>query len=189
MSFDLHIIPECYIDTKLIKALVPPTTRYNHQKGCDTVTKRMKEKLSDEFALGIVDRDKRDLAYADKCDLICEKPNSLQLFKHHQRHHYLIFICPAMEKWIIESADEVAILLTDYNLPHDFRKLRDITKTSKSDNDDIHSNDFKRLFKSLKDSSSQNIAVLKFWITYLKSENYSVDIDFLKIETNRILDV
>jgi hypothetical protein len=38
---DLSIIPECNIDTKLIESLVPPVTRYNHQKGCGTVAKTM----------------------------------------------------------------------------------------------------------------------------------------------------
>ncbi len=92
-----------------------------------------------------------------------------------------------MEKWIIASTDEVSIQLTDYNLPHDFRKLKEITKTSKSDNDDIHSNDFKRLFKSLKDSQSTNSRVLAFWVEYLKSTNYEANLEYLKFETDKIL--
>ena len=67
---DLHIIPECYIDTKLIKALVPPQTRYNHQKGCSTVAKVMQEKFVNDFAIGIIDRDKQELAYAEAFDLV-----------------------------------------------------------------------------------------------------------------------
>ena len=188
MSFDLHIIPECYIDTKLIRILVPPTTHYNHQKGCSTVTKRMKEKLNDEFALGVVDRDKQDLAYADECDLIFEKPNSLQMFKHRQKHHYLIFICPAMEKWIIESANEAHISLKDFELPHDFKQLLLLTKSSKSEELDPNSQYFSKLFKALRNSNSKNIAVLSFWVEYLKMNNYAADLIYLKAETNRILE-
>jgi hypothetical protein len=136
---DLHIIPECYIDTKLIKALVPSTTRYNHQKGCSTVVKQMKEKFRDDFAVGIVDRDKEELGYAEEFDLVIEITDQLQLFKHKSKNHYLIFICPAVERWIINNADEVRVNLSDYNLPHDFKELTKVTKTSKSEDNDIHS--------------------------------------------------
>jgi hypothetical protein len=96
---DMHIIPECYIDTKLCKALVPPTTRYNHQKGCPNVAKVMKEKLCNNFALGIVDKDKIELAYFQEFNIVAEMPNGIQLCKHRsEAHHYLIFIRPTMEK-------------------------------------------------------------------------------------------
>jgi hypothetical protein len=56
------IIPECYVDTNLVETLVPPTGRgYNHQHGCGTVTKVMKERFADGFAVGIIDKDKKEL--------------------------------------------------------------------------------------------------------------------------------
>lgn len=48
---DNFIIPECYIDTNLIEALVPPQKGYNHQKGCPAVAKCMMEKFGDKFAI------------------------------------------------------------------------------------------------------------------------------------------
>lgn len=60
---DLSVIPECYIDTNLAETLVPPQQGYNHQKGCGTVTKVMKENFSDDLAIGIVDKDKKDLRF------------------------------------------------------------------------------------------------------------------------------
>lgn len=185
---DLHIIPECYIDTKLIKAFVPPITRYNHQKGCSTVVKQMKEKFGDDFAVGIVDRDKVALGYAEEFDLISEVADQLQLFKHHNKNHYLIFICPAVERWIIFNADEVGINLNNYNLPHDFKELTKVTKTSKSENDDIHSNDFKHLFRDLKRQSTKGIDVLSFWIGYLKSNPYTADLQVIINQTDIIID-
>lgn len=182
---DLHIIPECYIDTKLIKSLVPPIKSYNHQKGCSTVVNVMQEKFKSNFAIGIVDRDKRELKYAEKFTLVFEITSSLQLFKY--ENHYLIFICPAMEKWIIANADSAGLSLANYNLPHDFKELRSITKSSKSESDDIHSNDFKYLFRELKRANPLSIAVLKFWIEYLKSNPYSADVEYIKSNTEAIL--
>lgn len=185
---DLHIIPECYIDTKLCKVLVPPTTKYNHQKGCPNVAKVMKEKLSNDFALGIVDKDKIALAYFSEFDIISEISDSLQLCKHNKEpHHYLIFIQPAMEKWIISCAEESNISLADFNLPHDFKKLLKITKTSKSENEDKHSSDFRDLFKELKRINSSSISILSFWIQYLRDTHYHADFEFIRSETERIL--
>jgi hypothetical protein len=63
----------CTAYTKLIKVLVPPQTRYNHQKGCSTVTKVMQERFSDDFAVGIIDRDKKELGYANQFDGLSTK--------------------------------------------------------------------------------------------------------------------
>ena len=183
---DLHIIPECYIDTKLIKALVPPHTKYNHQKGCSTVVKVMQEKFKDDFAVGIIDRDKQELGYANQFDLVVEIPNNLQLFKHRSRNHYLIFICPAVEKWIIACAVDADLLLQDFGLPSDFLLLTKITKTSKSENNDEYSSNFKNLFNALKSQNPSNVAVLRFWVKYLKSHPYQADLDFIKNETLRL---
>jgi hypothetical protein len=183
---DLHVIPECYIDTKLIKALVPPQTKYNHQKGCPNVVKVMQERFKNDFAVGIIDRDKKELAYVKQFDLVIEIPDTLQLFKHKDENHYLIFICPAVEKWIIASASEANLLLSDYELPTDFINLTKITKTSKSENNDEFSSNFRDLFKALRVENPSNVAVLRFWIEYLKENPYQADLDFIQKETFRL---
>jgi hypothetical protein len=184
---DLHIIPECYIDTKLIKALVPPQTKYNHQKGCSTVTKLMQKYFTNDFAVGIVDRDKKELGYADEFDLVVEMTNTLQLFKHRTKNHYLIFICPAVEKWIIACASDAGISLSDYQLPNDFRSLMKITKKSLGENDDEFSSNFRDLFNALKVENIPNVAVLRFWIEYLKANPYQADLGFIRNKTRIIL--
>lgn len=91
-----HIIPECYIDTKLIKVLVP-AKKYNHQKGCPKVVGIMQTKFTDKFALGIIDKDKRILKYTQEFDIIHKVEGKLELLKHPQKHHFIIYICPAVE--------------------------------------------------------------------------------------------
>lgn len=184
---DLHIIPECYVDTKLVKVAVPPQTRYNHQKGCSTVVKTMLGKFNDAFAVGIIDKDKQIQAYVEQFDLVYDVPDVLQLLKHPDRHHYFIFICPAVEKWIILNADEVVLSLTDFNLPHNFNQLKDITKTSKSENDDPYSANLQQLFKEIKRRKSRYWMVLSLWIEYLKTHPYDADMHFLIQETERLL--
>ena len=83
----------------------------------------MKEKFSDEFAVGVMDKDKRVMDYMSHFNLVIDIENQLELLKHPQKPHYIILICPAVEKWLIQSAEEVAIVLTDFGLPHNFLKI------------------------------------------------------------------
>lgn len=183
---DQHIIPECYIDTKLVKMLVPPQVRYNHQHGCSNVEKVMKERLRGEFALGIIDKDKKALRYLDQCQLVCEQAESLQLHKHENEHHYLIIIRPAMERWILNTANVAGLSLRDFDLPDDLDKLCDLTKTAKSDKQDPNAQKFSHLFKEVRRCNPSSVAVLTFWITYLKANPYTADLNMLIQETNRL---
>src|SRR6266540_5277344 len=79
-SMELSVIPECYIDTNLIETLVPPNKGYNHQKGCGTVTKVMREYFADNFAVGVVDKDKQELDYLKEFFLVLAK-GSIELYK------------------------------------------------------------------------------------------------------------
>jgi hypothetical protein len=189
-NIELSIMPECYIDTKLIKILVPPKERYNHQKGCTTITNLMQKQLKDSFAVGIVDRDKKELAYAKEFDLLCEVPQSLQLYRHKnlQKHHYLIFIIPAMEKWILENSLSANLQIVDFGLPNTLNELRAITKTAKSEENNQYATHFNQLFQTLKIANPLSIAVLSFWLTELKSKNYTIDLQELKAKTEKIME-
>lgn len=184
---DLHVLPECYIDTKLIKTLLPPKPRYNHQKGTNVLT-RMQDEFSDSFALGVCDEDFKDRAYVEEFREIYCLADALRLFKHPLRHHYIILRCPGAEKWDIAAAEEAGLHLSEFDLPHDYLKLRKITKTSKSEEHDPYSDNFRRLFKALKQHKPLRIAVLTFWMDYLKTNPYTADINWLIEETNRLLD-
>lgn len=164
---DQSIIPECAIDTNLVETLVPTETHYNHQKGCGTVTKVMKERFADRFALGIIDKDKTEVDYLKECKEVYAT-GSLILHKHNTRHHYIIQINPAMESFIITNANSAGVPLEDFDLPSDFDQLKKISKTVNSKNDDR----FKRLFKALIRNEAPDIQRLAAWIKYLKEHNY-----------------
>ena len=54
-----HIIPECYVDTNILKTLLR-VDGVNHQFGCNQVMSKLKNgKYSDSFAIGIIDDDKK----------------------------------------------------------------------------------------------------------------------------------
>jgi hypothetical protein len=178
IDLDFHIIPECYVDTNLIETIVPPTgAGYNHQMGCPNVAKKMTEdkRLKNDFALGIIDKDKKELKYTQLFIEIADK-KQLKLLKHPEKDHYFIQIIPAMEKWILQNATEVDIELSDFELSNDLDALRRVTKSVKTKKDDR----FRRLFKALRKKEASGVMLLMKWITHLKSNPYDADLDFLK---------
>lgn len=172
---DQSVIPECFVDTNLIETLVPPTRQYNHQKGCGTVTKVMRERFTDRFAVGIIDRDKVEVDYLQEFNVICTR-GSLILHKHKTRHHYIIQVDPAMEQFIMDNAASVDISLSDYDLPNDLNSLKKVSKKVNSKNDQR----FKRLFRDLLTHNASNIVLLANWVSYLKENTYHIDIGMLE---------
>jgi hypothetical protein len=168
---DLSVLSECYVDTCLLETLVPPLTHYNHQKGTGTVAKKMREKFADRFALGIIDKDKRELHYLREFTLLAAKGN-LELYKHNQKHHYFILINPAVEIFILNNAAAAGLSLADFNLPNTLNELKKISKSANSKNDGR----FKSLFGAILQNTPEEIRLLTAWIVYLKEHNYNSDI-------------
>jgi len=181
---DHLIIPECYVDTNLNETLVPPDRGYNHQKGCGTVARLMQGKLKDNFALGIIDKDKQELKYANEFEVVAGlEALSLLRHKNKQTHHYLILINPAVEKWIVSTAHSASISLKDFNLPDDWVELAKRTKKMTSKNDPA----FKCLFQEMKRLNPNNIRILTEWISYLKSKSFASKTDEIKTITAQCL--
>ena len=172
---DDSVLPECYVDTCLIETLVPPNSHYNHQKGSGTVAKKMKTFFGDRFALGIIDKDKRELYYLQEFTSVVRK-NNLELYKHKKRHHYLILINPAIETFILNNATAAGISISSFGLPETPEEFRKISKSMNSKKDPR----FRKLFNALVKSEEEEIMLLITWISYLKAENYDADMDVLK---------
>ncbi|MBO0929884.1 hypothetical protein [Fibrella aquatilis] len=143
----------------------------------------MKTKFKGDFALGIIDKDKKILNYLNECQLVTELPTVLQLFKHRQANHYLIIIRPAMERWVMNATTIAGLSLLNFDLPNTLEGLCDITKTSKEDKVDVHASKFYSLFKELNRINPPAVAVLKFWITYLKDNPYQADLAYIIDQT------
>jgi hypothetical protein len=172
---DLAIIPECYIDTNFVETVEPPQKGYNHQKGCGTVAKVMKERFNDDFALGIIDKDKQELDYLKEFDLVSAKGN-LELYKHRTKDHFIILVVNGMERFIFLNVAIAGIDLNDYGLPSDLDAFRKLSKTVTSKYDPK----FKRLFRDMRNRNLADFALIRSWIAYLKSHPYNADLNALK---------
>jgi len=128
-----EIMPECFVDTTLISILLGSDV--NHKKGCPSVAKEMQGgRSADGFSVGVVDNDKRKLAYFEQFVLIAENP-LLHLFHHPEKPQYLIKIGgekEAMESFILACANETGIDLSNYGLKHNLESLKEKTKSISS---------------------------------------------------------
>lgn len=162
------VVPECYVDTNLTNVLVGKAC--NHKKGCTNVCKVLDEKLQNQFAIAVIDKDKKEPASVRNYEPIA-KNQFLMVSKHRERPHYLIHICPAIEEFILAAAAELNVNLFEYGLPTDRAQLKQKTKTVTAKEDEK----FARLFKSLRPAS--NIHCLDELLQYLLSNKYAASND------------
>ena len=176
----LAIIPECYVDTCLVETITGCYNQFNHQKGCGNVSRLMQGKLNDSFALGIIDKDKQEVPYIKEFYLLSSR-ESLFLYKHKIRHHYMIQIQPAVESFILKAVNEVGVSLTAYELPTDLKGLIKVTKQV-SGNNEV---DFKRLKCLFNDLSNvSEIRRLAELIQYMKEYTYKAKVEELEKTLN-----
>lgn len=167
------VVPECYVDTNLMNVLLNKSC--NHQKGCATVCKTLDVKLSDQFAIAVIDKDKKEPKALEQFEQIGESEHII-VCKHQTKPHYLIQIKPAIEEFILDAAKELNVNLADYGLPTELNELRKITKTTTA-KEDVK---FARLFHALR--SASHIQCLDNMLQYLLVNKYTAsDADILKI--------
>ncbi len=173
---DKSIIPECFADTLLIETLVPPKKGYNHQHNCYKVESTMKGIHG--FALGIIDNDKKLVKYLDHFKPIDKIDGELLLWRNKDLniHHWIIQICPALEKWILKVCETENIDITFFG-GDSLEGIKRYTKSIERLNDPK----LVALFSEInKRDNNINVRKLKTWIKILKEKNYQVDINELK---------
>jgi hypothetical protein len=159
----LSIVPECYADTRLAEILTQ-SKRCNHQKNLGQVANTLKNRLKDLPALGIVDNDKGSVpSYFSEFNLIFQNQD-LKLLKHPGRSQFLVMICPAIEQWLLNAANEVNVNPLDFGIKEGLKEFTNLTKS-------IHlgqSREFAEFVKALVKAEAPSIILLKKWLVDFK---------------------
>ncbi|MEO8150074.1 MAG: hypothetical protein ABI723_20725 [Bacteroidia bacterium] len=170
MMNELCFVTECFVETRVTQILLQTNGHLNHQHGKGKVINTLEGALKNQKAVGIVDHDKirgnqqsELYKYHLKED---DSVNFLKLLKHRQREHFIIVVCPAWEKWLMNCCSNAAINPVEFNLPADLEGLCDITKSK-----DIHKNEeFKNLIKTLIRKNVPPIIKLRDWLIEMKEK-------------------
>ena len=148
---------------------------YNHQHRCFKVEATMKTLNS--FAVGIIDKDKKQIKYLDRFEMIDKVEGDSILWRHSDKdiHHWIIQICPALEKWLLKICEAEDIDISDFG-EDTLNAIKYYIKSASSMNDPRLRSLFDEISKC-----NENLSVrkLKGWIKLLKERNYKVDINQL----------
>ena len=171
-----EIMPECFIDTTLVKSLLDADV--NHKHSCNEVAREMeKGHFKDAFAVGIIDNDKRKISYIESFEEIGRTDN-LTFLKHRDKHHYVIKVGrehKAMETFIKANVDAIGMKMEDFDLPSDLAELIEQTKDSVSTQKEPR---IQKLCKTMR--QSPEVAKLQDVLAYLAANKYNVDMEELK---------
>lgn len=176
------IIPECFVDTCLVNTFLTMDLRRgaNHAKGNSTVATKMQNEFRDDFAVGVIDRDKREIKYIREFQLINDTiPDKLKLYKHQTRHHYFIQLCPESESWICAVAADLGISMQEYGLPQNPRELARESKNVSVSADRRFVGLFKEIRKRAGERNYLPVIKLIRWLEQLRDNTYSVNIENL----------
>ena len=174
MKTTSDILTECFVDTLIAQTILYPKKDYNHQKGCNNVLKRLREKFTDKAAFGIIDDDKI-MPNFDAFYLLKKHNEHLAIYKHTIKPHYIVKISKAAEDFIIHCAEQCNISLADYNLPTDLCNLTKRTKQATS----VKDSSLKRLFSDIKQNSTSDFSKLAHWIELFKENPYNLNTEML----------
>lgn len=173
----LHFITECFFDTVLLKKLLQTDKRLMHRRGCNNVVNDLNsERLINDFAVALIDKDKSELDYLRDCDIIYNA-HKLILLKHKSRSQFLIQLNPPLEKWIIEILDENGLAIESFNYVRNYKKLKQQIK------DDINNETDEKLNKlvyAIINTNCTSILKIKFFLEHLTLNKSNADINKLK---------
>jgi hypothetical protein len=136
----------------------------------------MQEKFGNSFALGIIDKDKKEVPYLQEFELVASN-DSLFVYKHNSKSHYIIQITPAIERFFIKAASELDVDLALYGFSSDMKELTRITKQVSDKNEAVFKT-FKKLFRDL--SNAPEMVRLANLIQYLGENRYEVEMGELE---------
>jgi hypothetical protein len=114
---------ECYFDTVLLRKILQTNERLIHRRGCNNVVNDLNKRLIDDFAVGIIDKDKYELDYLKDCEVLYDA-DKLLLWKHKNRLQFVIQLNPPLEKWVVELLDENNLNIEDFGYPRDYKRLK-----------------------------------------------------------------
>jgi hypothetical protein len=145
----------------------------NHQHNCNKVVGTLKEKFSDRFAVGIIDKDKVQVGYLKECDLVISSEH-LQVLKHRVFPHFIVTVSPAMDAFLLDCAKEQGVQPEHFKLSSDLKKFICRSKKITSNKDE----DLKSLIIAIKDN--KEMKSLGMTLRYLQEKKYNFDLDVIK---------
>lgn len=171
-----NIFPECYVDTNLVGFVLGGHVK--HKSCCNEVMKAVN--YSDEFAIGIIDDDKRratmDAGFHEYQSPLAASnvTTHLSLYIHDDGKRYVITVNPAMDKFILDAAKSCNVSMANAGYPTTLKEFKKVTKTILA----AYDSDLRNLFQLISDNPEMQ--QLRNTLKYLVHFQYRANADVLK---------
>lgn len=138
-------------------------------------------RLSNQFFIGIVDEDRKDLLENPKLKsfIRIKEGNNFKIYKDKTKYHFIFALCPkAFEDWIFQFLIKQGKNLMQFDYS-DFESFKKETKSEQIDKD----LKFKKLVNYIVENyteGSNHVKDFKNHIDYLLSVNYEFDLQYFK---------
>jgi len=124
---------EGYADELLLSLFVNDKSLITISKSCNDIGKLMERNSVDrehDYFIGILDSDKKKSQYKYFAAFEeIEHPDNFYVFQKKGTNQFLIYLCcPAIESWLLKSAEQANVKPDDFGIPSDIKGLCKITK-------------------------------------------------------------
>jgi len=162
MNFDL--LPECYADTLMVQMM--GYERPNHCHSIGDVANTMRQKFNNRTAIGFIDKDKPGTipSYISEFDLLLSS-NNVELCWHSESKHFIIIVAPALEQWLLETAEDLSIDTSQYGFKN-LKQLRNLTKSQHVN----QNNNLKQFFNTLNQKKNSPLKEIKSWVDTIREK-------------------
>lgn len=138
------------------------------------VLETIRKKFANQFAVGIIDADKKEPpALNDYNDTIAQN-EELTLRKDPSANHYILQVNHVMENFLLDCAKEIGYDMSELGIVQTLEGLKNITKNKNSQENPLVS----KLVKNLK--AAKSLKIMEVNLNYLKDHPYDASEEDLK---------
>ncbi len=171
-----RVFPECNVDTNFVGHLIGVEAM--HKSSCNEVVKAVN--LSDQFAIGIIDADKRmptmDEGFVrfDQSKESDGENKHVSMYIHNDGKRYMFTVKPAMDKFILDAANQQNVDMKAAGYSSTLEGFKKETKRITASNDPK----LRKLFDLIK--NNPEVKCFKNTLKYLIAFQYNADIETAK---------
>lgn len=166
-----NVFPECNVDTNLVGYILGGYAK--HKSTCNEVTRAVNK--SDEFAIGIIDADKRPatmdagfVLYKQPKEIV-DKHKHLTMYIHQDKKRYMFTVAPAMDGFIWDVVNEMGVDIKAFGYKGTFEAFKKETKKIQAATDPK----LRCLFQVIADHPELNR--FRNTLKYLMNKQYNAD--------------
>ena len=169
-NYTIRFLAEGFLEEAIIKFCKIPPNLIENTKGMQAldITMLAIEKIAYNCkVVGLVDRDKSNVPdyFSEFVEDTSKTVPNLAYKEHPEKPHILIVVSPAMEKWLLETAERNGVNIENYGFPSDLKSLKKHTKKPEI----VRDTAFQDFLTELLEKSPE-LQTLKEWLTALKQK-------------------